>query len=194
MQTKSQLRDELKAKRWEMPVFDRQCRANKITEYLTEILEPYSTVLAYASKEPEADTSEIINILIAENKKIIVPIIESKTKTLRFSYLTSLSDLEPGTFNVPEPLTSEKPADPEIIEAAFLPMVGFDRFGSRLGYGAGYYDRFLKNYPKILKIGVAYSCQEADMIPCEPFDIKMDIIVTDKEIIRIDKEMPAKEK
>ena len=124
------------------------------------------------------------NCLLEEGKTVVVPIIEKETHTLRLSYLTSMDQLEPGTFRVPEPLTHEQPAPASSIDAVLVPMVGFDRKGHRLGYGAGYYDRFFEKNPHIPRIGMAYACQEVELIPTEPFDARMDYVVTEDEVIR----------
>jgi 5-formyltetrahydrofolate cyclo-ligase len=63
-------------------------------------------------------------------------------------------------------------------------MLGFDQLGHRLGYGAGYYDRFLSNHPHFLKIGLAFSCLESGEVPVDENDISMDMIITEKGIIR----------
>ncbi|WP_245525955.1 5-formyltetrahydrofolate cyclo-ligase [Methanocorpusculum labreanum] len=64
-----------------------------------------------------------------------------------------------------------------------VPRVGFDRKGHRLGYGAGYYDRFFASHPAIPRIGMAYACQEVDLIPMEAYDARMDYVVTEDEVI-----------
>ena len=142
-----------------------------------------SPAFAYVSKEPEVESLVIINCLLEEGKTVIVPIIQTDTKTLRLSYLKNVADLEPGTFHVPEPLSTEIPAPAEKIEIALMPLVGCDRSGNRLGYGAGYYDRFFEAYPDIPRIGLAYACQEVPAIPADPFDRKMDWIVTENGFI-----------
>jgi 5-formyltetrahydrofolate cyclo-ligase len=63
-------------------------------------------------------------------------------------------------------------------------MLAFDKRGNRLGYGAGYYDRFLTTHPHLKRIGIAFACQELMEIPTDPTDAGMDIIVTDTGIIR----------
>ncbi|MDO5845152.1 MAG: 5-formyltetrahydrofolate cyclo-ligase [Methanocorpusculum sp.] len=186
MPDKSELRIQLKAKREEIPLGARREKSYHITKHLEKLLDDYKVVLAYVAKEPEVETMVIINHLLENGKKVIVPIIQKETKTLRFSYLESIAELEPGTFKVPEPHTYEKPADPNTIEVAILPVVGFDKHGNRLGYGAGYYDRFLEKFPNLLKIGIAFACQEADLIPVEPFDAKMDYVVTEGGVIICD--------
>ena len=75
--------------------------------------------------------------------------------------------------------------EPEVL---IIPMVGFDRNGGRLGYGGGFYDRtleYLRSKQATMAIGFAYSQQEFDTLPLEPTDQRMDVIVTEKEIIEI---------
>ncbi|HJJ51166.1 MAG TPA: 5-formyltetrahydrofolate cyclo-ligase, partial [Methanocorpusculum sp.] len=80
-------------------------------------------------------------------------------------------------------ISAEKPAAASSIDVVLVPMVGFDRVGHRLGYGAGYYDRFFEKNPNIPRIGMAYACQEMECIPSEWFDARMDLIVTEDEVI-----------
>jgi 5-formyltetrahydrofolate cyclo-ligase len=62
-------------------------------------------------------------------------------------------------------------------------MLGFDRTGGRIGYGAGYYDRFLEKYPDLRKIGLAFSCQEIEKLPLDNTDVLMDTIITEEGIV-----------
>jgi 5-formyltetrahydrofolate cyclo-ligase len=78
---------------------------------------------------------------------VIVPIIERETRTLRLSYLTNPDVLITSTFNVPEPIGNEIPVSADTVEVAIIPLIAFDLHGNRLGYGAGYYDRFLTAHP-----------------------------------------------
>ncbi len=183
MMTKAELRTILKERREALSLGDRRAKGYYITCRLQELLKPYHTVLAYIAKDPEVESMVIVNCLLEEGKTVVVPIIEKETHTLRLSYLTSMDQLEPGTFRVPDPLTHERPAPASSIDAVLVPMVGFDRNGHRLGYGAGYYDRFFESHLAIPRIGMAYSCQEVELIPTEPFDAQMDHVVTEDEVI-----------
>ncbi len=173
----------LKSRRSALLLGERREKSYRITCRLAELLAPWSVVLAYVSKEPEVESMVIINSLLAEGKTVCVPIIERETHTLRLSYLSSVEHLEPGTFSVPEPLSTERPAAPEEVEVVLLPLLGFDRQGNRLGYGAGYYDRFLAAYSRPVKIGLAYACQECESLPAETTDVSMDYVVTEEEVI-----------
>lgn len=183
METKAEIREHLKTLRESLTLEERREKSYYITQHLVKFLAPYNTVLAYVSKEPEVESMVIINCLLDEGKRVIVPIIEKETKSLRLSYLKRMSQLEPGTFKVPEPLSCEEPAKAVEIEIALLPLVGFDNSGNRLGYGAGYYDRFFAKNPNIPKIGLAYACQEVPKIPAEEFDKPMEYVVTENGVV-----------
>jgi 5-formyltetrahydrofolate cyclo-ligase len=151
---------------------------------LLGVIDGLDPVMVYVSKPFEVDTYRFIEMLLSRKKRVIVPIIERETKTLRLSYLDRTSDLRESTFQVPEPVGSEQPVHPHDVKAVIVPVLAFDRRGHRLGYGAGYYDRFLSANPHLVKIGLAFSCLEVDEVPAEIKDIGMDMIVTDVEIIR----------
>ena len=140
-------------------------------------------VLVYCSKFPELDTSLLINSLLTDQISLIVPIIQQSDISLRLSYLTSASSLVCSTFQVPEPIGSEIPARPEDVSICIVPMLGFSENGSRIGYGKGYYDRFLHQYSHIYKVGLAFSCQRCDEIPVTTDDIRMDLIITEHGIV-----------
>lgn len=154
-----------------------------ICELVIDLIKNYTTILVYASKHPEVETQSLIMQLIAIGKRVVVPIIERETRSLRLSYLPNPLSLVKSTFNVPEPIGNEIPAIPRDIEVAIVPMIAFDAKGHRLGYGAGYYDRFLKKNPHIIKIGISFSCQEEPHIHSGPNDIQMDYIVTEQGIL-----------
>jgi len=135
--------------------------------------------MVYCSKAPEVDTSTIIPALLSQGKRVVVPIIEKETTSLRLSYVNDPCHLVESTFRVPEPIGNEEPVQAMDVDVVLVPMLAFDRAGNRLGYGAGYYDRFLSANPGIRKIGLAFSCQEISSVPAEANDIRMDCIVTE---------------
>ena len=150
-----------------------------ISEWITDHT---AGILVYCSKFPELDTSSLIDSLLAESFSILVPIIQQKDTSLRLSYLTATSSLVCSTFQVPEPIGCEIPARPEDVSICIVPMLGFGKNGSRIGYGKGYYDRFLQKYPHIYKVGAAFSCQKCNEIPITDDDIRMDLIITEHGI------------
>ena len=99
-------------------------------------------------------------------------------------YLWSHQDLlQLNKFGIPEPEKNKK-VIPDII---LVPLVAFDKKLFRIGYGGGYFDRYIGktlNKKNILKVGVGYSFQKIDKIPINKFDKKLDIIITEKYILR----------
>jgi 5-formyltetrahydrofolate cyclo-ligase len=150
---------------------------------IQEILEK-EKVLVYCAKIPEVETCWLIDYLLSAKISVIVPIIEKKTLSLRLSYIFSQNVLVPSTFQVPEPINNEIIANSRDLTTIILPVLGFDNKGGRIGYGAGYYDRFLSLNTHIRKIGIAYSCQEISNVPMQDHDISMDMIITEKTIFR----------
>ena len=111
-----------------------------------------------------------------------VPVIQGNSKPLKFSRWEPGCHLEKGPFDVQVPMNSYY----FVPEVLIIPMVGFDRNGGRLGYGGGFYDRTLEHLRSrhaTLAIGFAYSEQEFENLPLEPTDQKLDIIITEREII-----------
>lgn len=157
--------------------------SRRIRDNLIPLLGERDPVLVYASKYPEVDTIPLIEWLLKEQKTVVVPIIQQEDCSLRLSCLSDPAVLVPSTFQVPEPIGHEVPADPSKIQVVIVPMLAFDATGNRLGYGAGYYDRFLAKHPDLLTIGLAFSCQEAASLPAEENDIRMKWIVTEERII-----------
>jgi len=158
-------------------------KSRVIGHRLLEMIGEDGPVLVYVSKPQEVSTREVIDTLAGIKTKVVVPIIQKDTRTLRLSYLTDPACLVESTFHVPEPIGNEVPAEPRDIRTVIVPLLAFDRGGHRLGYGAGYYDRFLEAHPHLLKIGLAFACQEVTDLPADAHDIRMDVILTEDEHI-----------
>ncbi len=158
-------------------------RSRRICAHLMKMIQPNETVMVYTSKEMEVNTVPLIAMLLAYKNPVVVPIIQKEDYSLRLSYIEDTSVLIPSTFGVPEPIGNEIPADGADIDTIILPMLGFDHRGGRIGYGAGYYDRFLEKYPSMRKIGIAFACQEMEALPLDPHDIPMDAIITEDGVI-----------
>jgi 5-formyltetrahydrofolate cyclo-ligase len=180
---KSSIRQILRQRKDAMEPDDRMKKSKAICSHLMTLIRDNETVMAYTSKEKEVNTVPIITSLLAHKNPVVVPIIVKEDVSLRLSYLRDFAALVPSTFGVPEPIGSEIPATGEDVETIVLPMLGYDRTGGRIGYGAGYYDRFLEKYPGLRKIGIAFACQEIDMLPLDDTDVRMDHIITEEGIV-----------
>ena len=180
---KNRIREILRKKKDAMLPEDRLEKSKMISRHLMDLVKKEETVMVFTSKEKEVNTKPLIFSLFEQKNPVVVPIIVREDVSLRLSYLRDFSALVPSTFGVPEPIGSEIPAAAEDIGTIILPMLGFDRRGGRIGYGAGYYDRFLSKNRNMRKIGVAFACQEMDNLPVDENDIPMDHIVTENGIV-----------
>jgi len=180
---KENVRKVLRLKKEAMLPEERLEKSRGICRHLMKIIRDTETVLVFTSKEKEVNTRPLIEALFRKGNPVVVPIIVKEDVSLRLSYLRDFSALVPSTFGVPEPIGSEIPARAEDVGTIILPMLGFDRAGGRIGYGAGYYDRFLSKNPGLRKIGIAFACQEVGSIPVDENDIRMDAVLTEDGIV-----------
>jgi 5-formyltetrahydrofolate cyclo-ligase len=158
---------------------------DRLRKYLSE--KRAHSIHCYISFRSEVETHEYIEHALREGLRVTVPIVEGtgETSGLAHTVISGLSDLVDGPLVIKEPRTG-KPASLESLDAVIVPLVAFDRFGTRLGYGRGFYDRFLHELPRrIERIGLAFSIQEADRIPALPHDEPLDTIVTEKAIFHV---------
>lgn len=142
------------------------------------------TIMTFVSFSDEVDTHNFIKRSLADGKRILVPITFPKTKEIKPSEIYDFDELEVGYYNILTPKEEYiRFINPEEIDLAIVPGVAFNRDGYRVGYGGGYYDRFLSQYTDIIKLGIAFDLQIVDKLPIEDFDIPVDIIFTEREII-----------
>lgn len=144
-------------------------------------------VLAYVSRGGEVDTRGIISALLDAGRRVGVPLVDPATHELSFYEISSLDELEPGFRGILEPVSSGvsplRQAD-LFGSVCLVPGLVFDADGHRVGYGGGYYDRFLWHYPGD-KIALARSMQlSSNPLPVEAFDVPVDFIVTEHQVWR----------
>jgi 5-formyltetrahydrofolate cyclo-ligase len=146
------------------------------------------SVMFFITFGSEVDTREMVEETIQRNKAVLVPKALPETRELIPSLLLDYDkDLEPGAYNIPEPRKSSlRPYKPDTIDLLLVPGVAFDQSGNRLGYGGGYYDRFFELLkPKTPLVALVFDMQICESIPVEKWDHPVDVIVTEKRIIRI---------
>lgn len=140
-------------------------------------------VFSYASYESEADSFSISMELMKNGATLAYPLSHSDY-SMEFKIINTFGDLVKGYKGILEPPSSLKNAE-NIPDFIIMPGVAFDKSGNRIGYGKGYYDRFLMKYKtKPLLIAICYECQIYNAIPNEKNDIKMDFIITEKSIYK----------
>jgi 5-formyltetrahydrofolate cyclo-ligase len=145
-----------------------------------------SHVMVYLDFKHEAKTDAIINYCLEQNKKVYIPICIPETHEVCISRITSLNELQSGHFGIREPMIQHiRLSDSSLIDLVLVPGVAFDKEGNRAGFGAGYYDRFMKRLqPGAVKAALAFSFQVVDLVPSDEYDIPVDYIVTEKGTIR----------
>ena len=184
---KNVLRTDLLNKRDLIPSSKRFQKETAIKKSLfgLEIFQNSKSILMYVSFRSEVDTISHLDEILDLGKKLIVPLVDSKLKTLTLYEIRSASELEPGYMGIHEPKAgAARIVNINDIDLAVIPGTGFDPKGNRLGYGGGYYDRLLADTEKhIPTIALSFEEQITDEIPAEPHDIKMDIIITAERII-----------
>ena len=185
---KQAIREAVIRKRDQIPRAVRSVKNSLIKEKVFSLMEFRSShsVLLYASFRSEVETSGMIKESIGSGKKLLLPKVYSEEKALRLYEVKDVSELSPGFMGIPEPsFTDERMVNPEDVDLVVIPGVAYDYSGNRLGYGAGYYDRLLsQTEKKIIIVAPAFEEQLVDLIPAEKHDVKVDIIVTDKRILR----------
>ncbi len=137
------------------------------------------TILLYAPVHREVDTRRIFSAAVHGGKCVAFP--KVKGKTLQARQVKNWKELKKGAFGVLEPNGRAKRVQAKELDLVLVPGVAFDRQGHRLGYGKGFYDRFLKQLnPKTATVGLAYAFQVVNKIPRQPHDVKVQRVVTEK--------------
>ncbi len=145
------------------------------------------TLLVYVAFRSEVQTLPIITTLLESGKTVAVPLtLVREKRLLGITINEPEKELVPGYCGIPEPeasLIPDNTIDPAIIDLVIVPGSVFDRQGGRLGYGGGYYDRFLAlEAPQATRIALAYQLQIVDKIHLEPHDQTMDMIITENSV------------
>ncbi len=142
------------------------------------------TLFIFVSSPIECDTSKIISDAFSQGKRVAVPRCADKSGKMDFYYIRSVSDLSPGTFSLlePNPETCEKVTDFS-SGLCIVPGLCFDLEGYRVGFGKGYYDRFLDDF-KGVTAGICYSKYTEKQLPRGTHDRHTDILVTERFINR----------
>ncbi|MYF90868.1 MAG: 5-formyltetrahydrofolate cyclo-ligase [Gemmatimonadetes bacterium] len=136
-----------------------------------------------SSKENEVDTRALICTCLKHGKRVAVPVVMPGTKTLAHALIDGLDQLVVGPWGLAQPdpaVATWLPADVR-IDLVVVPGIAFDRRGHRIGWGGGYYDRFLAQVQAV-KIGLCYDELVLDCIPGEPHDVPVDLVIAETAI------------
>lgn len=143
-----------------------------------------SMLMVYVSFGSEVMTDDLIRWGWGEGKRVVVPFCRPESREMTACRIDGFDELETGHYGIRAPKAGRRrPVSGGEIDVVIVPAVAFDRRGYRVGYGGGYYDRFLPECPNAVKIGAAFACQIIEEIPVGPYDVKMGCIVTEEEIL-----------
>lgn len=144
-------------------------------------------VLLYYPTKNEISPLPIFEICLKMGKTVAFPVCQKESTTLMFKKVTSLDMFSPSSFGIFEPNEECEIIIPTEKTICITPALLFSKDGHRLGYGKGYYDRFLKDFNGI-SIGFSYSDCVLDFIPHNAHDIPLDMIITESEVLKIAQE------
>lgn len=184
---KKQLRSHYKDIRNALSVDEKTILDCAVFERLTALDEykDCKDLLAYVSGDIEVGTRRIIEYSLGE-KRVLCPKCISGTNLMEFYGIDGFDNLEKGAYGISEPKDSCERVLSFERAVCLVPALSYDSRGFRLGFGKGYYDRFLENFSG-MKIGLCYESCLSDILPNDSFDIKVDMLITDKNVIYFNK-------
>lgn len=135
-------------------------------------------------EQKEINTDVILNILAGKDKNIIISKSHIEDFSMTHYLLTDNTTLKKSTYNVPEPVDGIE-IQPTQLDVVFVPLLAFDTFGNRVGYGKGFYDRFLAQCkPETLKIGLSFFEAEVGVFETSENDVRLDYCVTPNRVFQ----------
>ncbi len=180
---KKKLREELLILRNEIPEDERKAAENTVVMKLLSLasFRFAETVLLYYPIKGEMDILAVANEAIKEGKKVAFPHCDTGSSTMTYHIVSSLDELKEGSYGIPEP-PSELPVytpSKDKNDLIIIPAVCFDRHGYRVGYGKGYYDRYLNDFGGTA-VGVTFHRLLRSSVPRGRFDKQVSLIITEK--------------
>lgn len=181
------LRKELKEKRHKLSVKEVANKSSYIEIQLDKIISKLNVknIMLYYSFKNEVSTEKYITKLLNNDFNVILPYSQIPTKAI-IPYLIKNpeKELSKSSFGILEPNINITPVFPiDKIDVVIIPGIAFDIDGNRMGFGAGFYDRFLIKNENMIKVALCYDFQLLNSIPNEPHDVKMDIIITEERVL-----------
>ena len=146
-----------------------------------------AVLFVYMHYRSEVRTRELMVSLLSTGHIVTVPVtVPAHSSLLAVRVTDPDNQVEPGYLGIPEPfpwLVEQQTVDPALVDVVIVPGSVFDRSGGRLGYGGGYYDRFLAGAaPRAVRIGLAFEQQLVARVPLEPHDQEMDYVVSERQV------------
>ncbi|WP_178990909.1 5-formyltetrahydrofolate cyclo-ligase [Winogradskyella schleiferi] len=181
-----------KALRYKYKALRQQLSENEVDDYSIEIANQLLTlgiwnhsfyhIFLTIEEQKEINTDFILNILAGKDKHIVISKSNFKDYSMTHFLLTDSTVIKKNRYNIPEPVEGIE-INPSQLEVVFIPLLAFDKIGHRVGYGKGFYDRFLANCkPETLKIGLSFFEPEDSIFEASENDIKLDYGVTPNQV------------
>ncbi|WP_101758520.1 5-formyltetrahydrofolate cyclo-ligase [Oceanicoccus sp. KOV_DT_Chl] len=191
-QSRQQLRQQLRAQRRSLTTLQQQQAAQNLARNIlaSGILKRHRDIALYLANDGEIDPAPLLELLCQQGRNCFLPVI-APNKQLCFAPYQPGDPLKANRFGIGEPLDDCPRRKPWTMGIVFLPLVGFDRAGGRLGMGGGFYDRSFSQIktqaglrqPQL--VGLAHHCQQVESLVLNSWDIPLSQIATDQEIISV---------
>ena len=183
---KAELRQKYKGKRQKLSLEEIEEKSLAIANNLLRLDiwdKTYFHIFLPIVEQHEVDTEFILQILAGKDKEIVISKSDFATREMSHFLLTDNTKIVKNEYNIPEPVNG-LPVPTEMIDVVFVPLLGYDKQGNRVGYGKGFYDKFLSQCkPDVIKIGLSFFEPEEQIDDVLKTDIKLDFCVTSEEVI-----------
>jgi 5-formyltetrahydrofolate cyclo-ligase len=181
---KAELRIAVQARRDALPVDERRAAAEAIAARPFPVAVPRGAIVSgFMPLKSEINPLPLMQKLSEAGASLALPVIAGRGKPLIMRAWAAGAPLDRGQWGIREPKPDAPEVSPDIL---LVPLLAFDRAGCRIGFGAGYYDMTIAKFramKPVVAIGVAYSAQEVTAVPTTPRDARLDLVLTEREVI-----------
>lgn len=189
METKRYIRKSVLKMRDELSEHERKDKSRRILEKVmqTSSYKEADVILSYVNFKSEVETEGLIAEALKSGKRVYCPRIDKED--MEFYRILGMDDLTAGYKGIREPMPKGEcllSGRDMSVQKCLMIMPGsvFDRERNRIGYGKGYYDRYLERYPQLPTVAVCFECQLVERVPAEAYDIKPDMIITETDVYK----------
>lgn len=183
--SKADLRRQIRARRRAISSDNQAAHANAVAALLadTTYWRDAKNIAVYMASDGELDTRPVVHAAITQGKRLFLPVIQPDN-SLHFREWRPEAPLVRNRYDIPEPPSSADSCTPQHLDLVCLPLVAWDRNGTRLGMGGGFYDRtFASSDNRGLLVGLAYGLQEQTHLPRDDWDVSLDMVITESGLI-----------
>lgn len=178
---KQEIRSELRARRRGLTRAQQQRHALQLAHHVARQrwFRQARRVALYLARDGEIDLAPLMRLCFRQGKAVYLPRIDGGGP-MRFARHRPADRLVRGRYGILQPGPGARAANPGELDAIFAPLVAFTTEGGRLGMGGGYYDRAFASGRRGLLVGTAHACQQVDTLPRDPWDVTMDLVLTER--------------